>query len=316
MGIVQSFKLAFKQLLSNKMRSILTMLGIIIGVLSVTLLVSVANSMTESVNSQMTDLGSNIISVMVTSKDPNKQLSYTDAKKFKDIDNIEKISADVSGNVDLKYSDKDKISPIVGTDNNFIDLENKKLSEGRFILPIDIKYNNKVVVLGNQIAKDIFGFENPLHKYVKLNGVKYKVVGILDKDTSALNSTNDKIYAPITSVQRLIKNIYVSNLYLKVNDTNSIDNTMTIIEKKLDKIFDEDENSYMLINQQQILDTISSMQGTMTTTVGVIAGISLLVGGIGIMNIMLVSVTERTREIGIRKALGAKRRDILMQFLI
>ena len=316
MGIVQSFKLAFKQLLSNKMRSILTMLGIIIGVLSVTLLVSVANSMTESVNSQMTDLGSNIISVMVTSKDPNKQLSYTDAKKFKDIDNIEKISADVSGNVDLKYSDKDKISPIVGTDNNFIDLENKKLSEGRFILPIDIKYNNKVVVLGNQIAKDIFGFENPLHKYVKLNGVKYKVVGILDKDNSALNSTNDKIYAPITSVQRLIKNIYVSNLYLKVNDTDSIDNTMTIIEKKLDKIFDEDENSYMLINQQQILDTISSMQGTITTTVGVIAGISLLVGGIGIMNIMLVSVTERTREIGIRKALGAKRRDILMQFLI
>ncbi|STA99973.1 ABC transporter permease [Clostridium baratii] len=316
MGIVQSFKLAFKQLLSNKMRSILTMLGIIIGVLSVTLLVSVANSMTESVNSQMTDLGSNIISVMVTSKDPNKQLSYTDAKKFKDIDNIEKISADVSGNVDLKYSDKDKISPIVGTDNNFIDLENKKLSEGRFILPIDIKYNNKVVVLGNQIAKDIFGFENPLHKYVKLNGVKYKVVGILDKDNSALNSTNDKIYAPITSVQRLIKNIYVSNLYLKVNDTDSIDNTMSIIEKKLDKIFDEEENSYMLINQQQILDTISSMQGTMKTTVGVIAGISLLVGGIGIMNIMLVSVTERTREIGIRKALGAKRRDILMQFLI
>lgn len=316
MGIVQSFKLAFKQLLSNKMRSILTMLGIIIGVLSVTLLVSVANSMTESVNSQMTDLGSNLISVMVTSKDPNKQLSYTDAKKFKDIDNIEKISADVSGNVDLKYSDKDKITSIVGTDNNFIDLENKKLSEGRFILPIDIKYNNKVVILGNQIAKDIFGFENPLHKYVKLNGVKYKVVGILDKDNSALNSTNDKIYAPITSVQRLIKNIYVSNLYLKVNDTDSIDNTMSIIEKKLDKIFDEEENSYMLINQQQILDTISSMQGTMKTTVGVIAGISLLVGGIGIMNIMLVSVTERTREIGIRKALGAKRRDILMQFLI
>lgn len=316
MGIVQSFKLAFKQLLSNKMRSILTMLGIIIGVLSVTLLVSVANSMTESVNSQMTDLGSNIISVMVTSKDPNKQLSYTDTKKFKDIDNIEKISADVSGNVDLKYSDKDKISPIVGTDNNFIDLENKKLSEGRFILPIDIKYNNKVVVLGNQIAKDIFGFENPLHKYVKLNGVKYKVVGLLDKDNSALNSTNDKIYAPITSVQRLIKNIYVSNLYLKVNDTDSIDNTMSIIEKKLDKIFGEEENSYMLINQQQILDTISNMQGTMKTTVGVIAGISLLVGGIGIMNIMLVSVTERTREIGIRKALGAKRRDILMQFLI
>lgn len=316
MGIVQSFKLAFKQLLSNKMRSILTMLGIIIGVLSVTLLVSVANSMTESVNSQMTDLGSNIISVMVTSKDPNKQLSYTNAKKFKDIDNIEKISADVSGNVDLKYSDKDKITSIVGTDNNFIDLENKKLSEGRFVLPIDIKYNNKVVVLGNQIAKDIFGFENPLHKYVKLNGVKYKVVGILDKDNSALNSTNDKIYAPITSVQRLIKNIYVSNLYLKVNDTDSIDNTMSIIEKKLDKIFDEEENSYMLINQQQILDTISNMQGTMKTTVGVIAGISLLVGGIGIMNIMLVSVTERTREIGIRKALGAKRRDILMQFLI
>ena len=316
MGIVQSFKLAFKQLLSNKMRSILTMLGIIIGVLSVTLLVSVANSMTESVNSQMTDLGSNIISVMVTSKDPNKQLSYTDAKKFKNIDNIEKISADVSGNVDLKYSDKDKIASIVGTDNNFIDLENKKLSEGRFILPIDIKYNNKVVVLGNQIAKDIFGFENPLHKYVKLNGVKYKVVGIFDKDTSALNSTNDKIYAPITSVQRLIKNIYVSNLYLKVNDTDSIDNTMSIIEKKLDKIFDDEEHAYMLINQQQILDTISSMQGTMTTTVGVIAGISLLVGGIGIMNIMLVSVTERTREIGIRKALGAKRRDILMQFLI
>lgn len=322
MGIIQSFKLAFKQLLSNKMRSILTMLGIIIGVLSVTLLVSVANSMTESVNSQMTDLGSNLISVMVTSKDPTDKLSYDDSKKFKEIPNIDKMSSDVNGNVDLIYGDNNKIVSITGTDNNFISLENKKLEDGRFILPIDVEYSDKIVVLGNTIATDIFGFENPIGKYVRLNGIKYKVVGILAKDGSALNSTDNKIYAPITSVQRLIKNTSVSTMYLKVKDTENIDNTMTAIERKLDRTFDiknSDKDKikpYTIINQQQILDTIKTMQGTMTTTVGVIAGISLLVGGIGIMNIMLVSVTERTREIGIRKALGAKRKDILIQFLI
>ncbi len=322
MGIIQSFKLAFKQLLSNKMRSILTMLGIIIGVLSVTLLVSVANSMTESVNSQMTDLGSNLISVMVTSKDPTDKLSYDDSKKFKEIPNIDKMSADVSGNVDLRYGDNNKMVSITGTDNNFISLENKKLENGRFILPIDVEYSDKIVVLGNTIATDIFGFENPIGKYVRLNGVKYKVVGILAKDGSALNSTDNKIYAPITSVQRLIKNTSISTMYLRVKDTENIDNTMTAIERKLDRTFDiknsdkDKTKPYTIINQQQILDTIKTMQGTMTTTVGVIAGISLLVGGIGIMNIMLVSVTERTREIGIRKALGAKRKDILIQFLI
>lgn len=322
MGIIQSFKLSFKQLLSNKMRSILTMLGIIIGVLSVTLLVSVANSMTESVNSQMTDLGSNLISVMVTSKDPTDKLSYDDSKKFKEIPNIDKMSADVNGNVDLRYGDNNKIVSITGTDNNFISLENKKLEDGRFILPIDVEYSDKIVVLGNTIATDIFGFENPIGKYVRLNGIKYKVVGILAKDGSALNSTDNKIYAPITSVQRLIKNTSVSTMYLKVKDTENIDNTMTAIERKLDRTFDiknsdkDKTKPYTIINQQQILDTIKTMQGTMTTTVGVIAGISLLVGGIGIMNIMLVSVTERTREIGIRKALGAKRKDILIQFLI
>lgn len=322
MGIIQSFKLAFKQLLSNKMRSILTMLGIIIGVLSVTLLVSVANSMTESVNSQMADLGSNLISVMVTSKDPTDKLSYNDSKKFKEIPNIDKMSADVSGNVDLRYGDNNKVASITGTDNNFISLENKKLENGRFILPIDVEYSDKIVVLGNTIATDIFGFENPIGKYVRLNGVKYKVVGILAKDGSALNSTDNKIYAPISSVQRLIKNTSISTMYLRVKDTENIDNTMNAIERKLDRIFDiknSDKDKikpYTIINQQQILDTIKTMQGTMTTTVGVIAGISLLVGGIGIMNIMLVSVTERTREIGIRKALGAKRKDILIQFLI
>lgn len=322
MSIIQSFKLAFKQLLSNKMRSILTMLGIIIGVLSVTLLVSVANSMTESVNSQMTDLGSNLISVMVTSKDPTDKLSYDDSKKFKEIPNIDKMSADVNGNIDLRYGDNNKLVSITGTDNNFISLENKKLEDGRFILPIDVEYSDKIVVLGNTIATDIFGFENPIGKYVRLNGIKYKVVGILAKDGSALNSTDNKIYAPITSVQRLIKNTSVSTMYLKVKDTEDIDNTMTSIERKLDRTFDikisdkDKTKPYTIINQQQILDTIKTMQGTMTTTVGVIAGISLLVGGIGIMNIMLVSVTERTREIGIRKALGAKRKDILIQFLI
>ncbi|MGL4570681.1 MAG: ABC transporter permease [Clostridium sp.] len=316
MGLTQCFKLAFKQLLYNKMRSILTMLGIIIGVLSVTLLVSVANSMTESVNSQMTDLGSNLVNVMITSKDPTKNLTYNKTTIFKDINNINKISADVSGTIDLKYRDKNEITSVVGTDSNFLELQNKKLSSGRFILPIDVKYSDKVVILGNQIAKDIFGFGNPLHKYVKLNGVNYKVIGLLSKDNSAISSTTNKVYAPITSVQRLIKNMYVSNVYLKVNDTNSIDTTINDVRKKLNKTFDEKAKDYKIINQQQILDTISNMQNTITTTVGVIAGISLLVGGIGIMNIMLVSVTERTREIGIRKALGAKRQDIMLQFLI
>lgn len=315
MGVIQSFKLAFKQLLSNKMRSLLTMLGIIIGVLSVTLLVSVANSMTSSVNEQLDSLGSNLISVMISSKDPNEQLSYDDALKYKNLSNVKDVSASVSSASNIRYENYNETTSITGTDKNFFSLQNKKLQTGRLIENVDVKYNSKVCVLGSTISKDIFGFVNPIGKHITINGIKYKVIGVLETSGADLNASDKQIYMPISSASRIIKNPYVSTMYLNVKDDSIINNTMTSIENKLNKNFDN-KNDYKLINQQQILDTIYQMQDTMKTTVGVIAGISLLVGGIGIMNIMLVSVTERTREIGIRKALGAKRRDILIQFLI
>lgn len=315
MGISQSFKLAFKQLLSNKMRSLLTMLGIIIGVLSVTLLVSVANSMTSSINEQLDSLGSNLINVMISSRDPNEQISYEEALNYRNLSNVNSVSASISGDVNIKYKNYNKNGSLTGTDSNYFKLQNKKLKSGRLLQEVHVKYNSKICVLGNTVANDIFKFVEPIGKYISINGIRYKVVGILESSGADLTSSDKQIYVPISSASRIIKNPYVSTMYLDVKDETLINNTMNSIENKLNRNFDN-EKDYKIINQQKILDSIYEMQNTMKTTVGVIAGISLLVGGIGIMNIMLVSVTERTREIGIRKALGAKRRDILLQFLI
>ncbi len=316
MNLSQNFKMSIKQLSANKMRTALTMLGIIIGVSSITLLVSVANAMTESVNKQMSALGSNLLTVSVRQSSASERITYQDSLEFMDIPKVESITPITNGQVDISYNEKQETNSLVATTNTYKDTQNIEISLGRFILPIDVDYNNKIAVLGSKITKTLFNNQNPIDKYVRLNGISYKVVGVLKpQGNNAMNSVDKNIFVPITSGQRLVKNTSVGTLYMKADNS---DDTSYILDKatiKLNKIF-SNEKSYMIINQQAIQDTMKTMQNTMKTVLTSIASISLVVGGVGIMNIMLVSVSERTKEIGIRKALGAKRKTILTQFLI
>ncbi len=314
MGFTQSFKMALKQLVSNKMRTALTMLGIIIGVSSVTLLISIAEGMQQSLNDQMGGLGSNLVTVNIKSR--VETLSLDNSEELKNIEGVEDISQVTNGNVSLRYNNEEKDTNIIATTEMYDKIQNIELNNGRFILPIDVEYSSKIVILGSEIASELFNDISPVGNYIKISGIPYKVVGVLEEQGGgAMNSSDSNVFVPITSGQRLLKNNSVGSVYIKVKENYDINEVVTNAENKLDKIF-KDSDSYGIFNQQQILDTISSMQDTMKIVLGAISSISLVVGGIGIMNIMLVSVTERTKEIGIRKALGAKRKTILIQFLI
>ncbi|MBC1333297.1 ABC transporter permease [Listeria booriae] len=323
--ILQSMKMAWKQLKTSKMRSFLTMLGIIIGVSSVILLVSLGKGVTEQVNSQMGDLGSNLITVMNSSTNPNDKFTYDDVMKYKNIDGVKSVSPEISGQVKATYDYKTKDLKVVGTNEQYKDARGLKLDSGRFLIPIDVEYGQKVAVIGPNVASDLFGFSNPIGEYVRIDGMPYKVVGVLEeKGNSMMGSSDDQIFIPLSAAQRMLKDTNVRTLYVETDTADDVDRVVNTLESRLSIQFDytaSDSSSgetapYQVINQQEILSAFNTISSTLTTALGAIAGISLVVGGIGIMNIMLVSVSERTREIGIRKALGAKKRDILTQFLI
>lgn len=172
-------------------------------------------------------------------------------------------------------------------------------------------------MLGANTSKQLFGFVSPIGKMVLINGIPFKVVGLLEEKGSSLSGSNDdKILIPITTAERILSSKGVRSIFIQVDSPEHVSLVMNELEQDLKKKFHGDEDSYRVFNQQDTLNTLNTITSTLTLALGGIAGISLLVGGIGIMNIMFVSVTERTREIGIRKAIGAKKRDILIQFLI
>lgn len=316
MGFTQSFKMAFKQLLSNKMRSLLTMLGIIIGVSSITLLISIAKGMEASLNEQMGDLGSNIISININPTSSNKIYSYEESDELRDIDGVVDICQGRTGEVKLRYDEKEEKASVIATTDVYTKASPMENESGRFILADDVEYSTKVVVLGKKVAKKMFTLENPIGKYVKLNGMPYKVVGVLEKKgMNIMDSPDDSVFVPITTGQRLLKTKGVARIDIITESSVGMDSIIKTTEKTLKKKLGS-KDDFMVFNQQEMIDSINTMQATMTAVLGSIASISLVVGGIGIMNIMLVSVTERTKEIGIRKALGAKRKTILVQFLI
>lgn len=329
MNVLQSMKMAWKQLKASKLRSFLTMLGIIIGVASVILLVSLGNGVTEEVDEQMGDLGSNLITVVNSSVNPNDKYTYDEVMKYQNIDGVKSVSPELSGQVNATFDYKNSSNKVIGTNDQYKAARSLEMSEGRFLLPIDTEYGQKVAVIGSTVASDLFGFGNPIGETIRLNGMPYKVVGVLkEKGASMMGSSDDQIFIPISSAQRLLKDTNVRTIYVETKSAEDVDFVVNTLESRLAiKFGDEKEQeknassaqmgpSYQVINQQEILNAFNTISSTLTTALGAIAAISLVVGGIGIMNIMLVSVSERTREIGIRKALGAKKRAILLQFLI
>lgn len=319
MSFSQAFKLALKSLTGNKMRAFLTMLGIIIGVAAVIILIALVNGMTSSVTSKFESMGTNNISVSITGRGSSRTVDVDDLYDMVDenSDIFACMSPKVTVSGTVKYgSDNYDSTSVTGVSESYETIGLFDVSVGRFLSYSDVTGREKVAVIGTYLAKTCF--ESPeaaINQYIKINGYQYKVVGVLEEqDDSTEGSTDDCIYIPYTSASEISYGEINSYTFSTVDSDYNTQAT-NIIEEKLNEVFESDDY-YNITDNSEVLESMTEVITLMKTVLVGIAGISLLVGGIGIMNIMLVSVTERTREIGIRKSLGAKRKDIMRQFVI
>ncbi|WP_034300873.1 ABC transporter permease [Bacillus cihuensis] len=306
--------MALKSIIANKIRAFLTMLGIIIGVSSVIVMVAIGQGSTKDVQDQIGSLGTNVLTVSVTGSDVT--FKEGDAEQIKDVNGIEEIAPTVSGRVTLKNGKTNTQVSMIGTTSSYLKVRDLQLQSGRFIADLDHENHSKIAVLGSDTAQTLFGLGDPVGESIKVNGTSYKVVGVLESVGSSLGTSGDSmIIVPLSTGQRLASTTNIGTIYVKVENENSINFVSSRIESTMYSIVG-DADSYSVSSQKDLMETASSVNETMTLMLGGSAAISLIVGGIGIMNIMLVSVSERTKEIGIRKAIGAKRKNILLQFLI
>lgn len=309
--------MAFKNLAAHKLRSFLTMLGIIIGISSVITLISIAQNSTKAITDQVKELGSNLITVSINGRGNTTSIDYREALEWEKKPGIGKVSPVLSGEVETKFNSHKENMSIEGITPNYEKVQNFHIKTGRYVLPVDVRTRQKVVLLGTEAAKALFKNENPLGEVVKINGMPFTVVGLLEnKSDSLMGSYNEKVLMPISTAEKLLLTSGVKTISIQADSSENVKLAMSSIKRVLNDKFNNDKDSYNILNQQELLETMNIVTQTMSLLLAGISGISLLVGGIGIMNIMLVSVTERTREIGIRKAIGAKRKDILILFLI
>lgn len=318
MSWLQALQMALKSIASNKIRSLLTMLGIIIGVGAVIVMVSIVQGSTKQVTSSLESMGTNMISVNIVGRGSNRTVSEDDLFEFaeKNSSIIEGVAPDISSSVTVKAGTENLSTTLDGTNEEYETVRNTKVQSGRFINALDTERRQKVALVGTYVAQTLFNSMDVVGETIKINGDNYSIVGVLEvKSNSTAQSGDDKVIIPYTTAKRLLKNSKINNFYVQAKTPETVDQAMAVLEEFLYKIFNN-EDSYRVFNQANMLESVNETTKSMTMMLGGIAGISLVVGGIGIMNIMLVSVTERTREIGIRKAIGAKRRNILTQFLI
>jgi putative ABC transport system permease protein len=314
MNLFTSIKMAARNIQGNKMRSFLTMLGIIIGVSSVIALLAIGQGSSKSVADSVNSLGTNLITVNITNTDTH--FTMDNLKEVKQATGVKSAAPVLSGRSTLRNGSATSQVSVTGTTSSYLSIRQLTVKQGRFVSSLDEKFRQKVVVLGSDLATTLFENESPIDKKVLIDGESYLVVGVLNsKGGSMGSSSDDAAFLPFSTAQRLIGTTYITQFYAQAESQNSVDWAMSSISRVLSQTY-SDSDDYSVVNQQDVMEAMSSVTSTMTMLLAGIAGISLLVGGIGIMNIMLVSVTERTREIGIRKAIGAKRKDIMLQFLI
>ncbi|MCA9924476.1 MAG: ABC transporter permease [Anaerolineales bacterium] len=333
MNLSESFLTALDSLMSNKMRSLLTMLGVIIGVAAVIALMAAGNGVSDSITSEVQSFGSNLITVSTDFDNSNgvQVLSMDDVKALSNplnVPAVTQVAASVSGKQEVVYGGLLESETVVGITANYLDVNNlTEFSAGDGLTEDDIDTGARVAVLGNTIIEDLFGDTYAVGKLIKIKGVTYKVVGVLKEQGQGIAGNPDtSIYVPITTAQsrlypdrtrsgaKAVSSIQAEAVSEALADTAVDQVTDTL--RDLHGITYSGEDDFSIFSQTDLLETVDTITSTLTAFLGAIAGISLLVGGIGIMNIMLVSVTERTREIGIRKAVGALKRDILSQFLL
>ena len=319
MSLKQSFSLAIKSLLGSKMRSFLTMLGIIIGIAAVIALISLFNGMTSEVVSQFESMGTTTVNISITGRGGNRRVDPEELLQVaaENPDAILGISPNLSMmNITVKNGNENQTTSCLGVSEAYAQLKNLEISSGRFLQYIDVERRQKNCVVGSYIVKNLFDGEDPVGQIIKIGGNNFNIVGVLEEVAdSEQGSDDDKIIIPYTSARMLTRMSFINNYIMCATDVEHVEKASNLVKEVLLKTYTS-EDFFRVTAMSSVIDSINEMTGMMSTVLGGIAGISLLVGGIGIMNIMLVSVTERTREIGIRKSLGAKRRDIMSQFLV
>lgn len=324
--------MAIKALLANKMRSLLTMLGVIIGVAAVIALVSVGMGVRTGITSNFESLGANTITIMPGSSNRGgprgaagsmQTLKYDDAKAIEaKIKDIQYVSPTVSSSYQVVNGNQNWNTSVTGVTPELMQIRSLTVDNGSFISKEDMTKRTRVAVIGATVAENLFGTENPVGKNIRIKNQPFKVIGILaSKGSSGFGQDQDDvIYIPLTTAQERMMGItYVQSISLQATDTQKIEQVqdeITTLLRQRHRITGDKEDDFHVQNTASIIASVNQSTAMMTVLLGAIASISLLVGGIGIMNIMMVSVTERTREIGIRKALGATFQNIMMQFMI
>lgn len=331
--MISTFKIALKAIWINKSRSFLTMLGVIIGVGSVVMLTSIGNGLQSYVSDQFDALGANTVLIFPgdifgegggfnqesqVNAIANSKLKMSDVAEIQRLREFVAIAIPfITQNDKVAYRGEEKSVTVVGSTHEYpIAQSNTKTEKGRFFTKVENTSKEKVIVLGYDVADKLFGKIDPIGKKVKLGNQTYSVIGVQEKAGSSFGgpSFDTYVFIPNETFFKQYDNDTLVEIIVKTTSTDNVAESIEAIEDELGKTLDDDE--FSVIDQSQILETINEILGVMTIGLGGIASISLLVGGIGIMNIMLVSVTERTREIGLRKALGATPKVILLQFLI
>ena len=319
MSLLELLRLAFSRLRTSRLRAALTMLGVVIGVASVVALVGVGQGTTSNITDRLSSLGTNLLTVSPANGDST--LTLDDAAAIAALDTVAGVAPEVSTSLLVRAGDESTTTTVIGTTAAYPTVRAFDVWQGTFLTDVSVDQDLRVAVLGASTAEDLGLGAADIGSEISIGGIPFKVIGILQaKGGSGFQDPDDQIMVPVGTVQKyFVGGDSVRTIGVSVAQADQMDATkteLTALLRDRHELAAADDDDFQVFDQTQLLEAASSISGTLTLLLGGIASISLVVGGIGIMNIMLVSVRERTREIGIRKAIGARRRDILAQFLV